>query len=197
VTTACVGGTAILSVSPSSGYTYQWFRQDGSPLSEGGDYTGTKTATLSFRNVTTSVGNDKYYCKITGTACAGSTPSDSFSLTINLPPTLTPSTLDDQSFTFIPGAYIGMLLWSVKAQGGTSSSYSFAWYQNDAPTSLYTAMDGSDTGRLEDVKSCSCAGSWYLEVTDEGNRCKARTPVSTLTVSCPNGGTCNAGGSCP
>jgi hypothetical protein len=196
VTTACVGKTASLTVTPSSGYTYQWFIQGNStPLTDGSLYSGTKTATLSFLNVSTSAGNAMYYCKITGIACAGSTVSDSFGLTINQSPTLSPSTLNDQSFTNT-GGYAGFLYWSVQASGGSQSGYTFTWYQNGSPTSLYNSST-YDTSTLEDGKTCSCAGSWYVEVTDVGNGCTASTPVTNITVTCSTtGATCQAGNLC-
>jgi hypothetical protein len=167
-------------------------------LTDGATYTGTTTPTLSFPNVATSAGNGSYYCEITGTAaCAGSTASDSFGLTINLPPTLDPTSLSDSSFTLCSG-YCGMLLWVVKANSSTSFDFGFNWKLNGAPVPAgWVNSDGYDTSRLQINKSCEVAGAWQLEVTDNTNGCIARTPVSTLTVSCPSGGTCNSTSSCP
>ncbi|MBN2634392.1 MAG: DUF2341 domain-containing protein [Bacteroidales bacterium] len=79
---ACIGGNATFTVSVT-GYNpvYQW-HEDGSPLSEGGVYSGVNTSTLTLINPGSGLDGRTYTCVIT-TSC-GTSPqtSDGAGLTI-------------------------------------------------------------------------------------------------------------------
>ncbi|MDO8540879.1 MAG: immunoglobulin domain-containing protein [Opitutaceae bacterium] len=77
--------TVVAAGSPSPGYQWQRYRVGDSsfaPLAEGGNYSGTNTATLTITNVTSGMSNDLYQVIVTN--INGTTTSNSAQLTIAL-----------------------------------------------------------------------------------------------------------------
>jgi hypothetical protein len=189
ITTACVGTTAKLAVTPSTGYAFQWFKTGSStPLTDGASYSGTTTATLSLLNVTTATGNATYFVKMTGAACAGSASSDSFVVTVPSPPTLSSTNFVTSTLTVYGSNYSGMYRWDVQASGGNGLSYTFTWYQNGATTSVGTS--GYDSTYAENAIWCGLSGTWSVSVMD-ANGCTATTSPVTITTACATGYTCS------
>jgi gliding motility-associated-like protein len=91
----CAGGTAVFSVNVSgpATLTYQWYEYAGStwnPITDGGIYSGSATATLTLTGATAAMNNYRYYVKIASSGCTASTTnSNSAGLTTSNAPNIT------------------------------------------------------------------------------------------------------------
>ncbi|MFN3968628.1 MAG: hypothetical protein ACK4HO_06950, partial [Flavobacterium sp.] len=80
--TVCSGSSVSLSVSASgAGLTYQWYNGIN-PLSNGGAFSGTNTATLTINPIASSHAGTDYYCVVSGT-CSPSVTSNNATLVVN------------------------------------------------------------------------------------------------------------------
>ena len=96
----CAGSPATYSVvanGPGT-LTYQWYEYNGTayaPISDGGIYSGTATATLTLSSPTAAMNNYRYLVKIFASGCtANALNSNSALLTTNSAPAITSTTPD-------------------------------------------------------------------------------------------------------
>jgi predicted secreted protein len=149
--TTCAGTNATLSVSASGATGFQWYL--GTSI-----LTGATSASYS----TTTAGS--YYCVVTSSGCSAT--SNSATVTINTPPTITGPT----NQTTCAGTNATL---SVSASGATG----FQWYLGTSPSGSIL------TGATSASYSTSTAGSYYCVVTKDG--CSATSNSATVTVNTP------------
>ncbi|MBT1712061.1 T9SS type A sorting domain-containing protein [Fulvivirgaceae bacterium PWU5] len=127
-TTVCEGSAAQFSVAATgTGLSYQW-HENGTPISNGGVYSGANSAVLMLNGVTSSFHGRQYSVTITGTC--GTLPSNNATLSINEGPEVAVSGNPvaqiicqggGTTFTVDPGITTNPLYqWQVSTNGGTS-----------------------------------------------------------------------------
>ncbi len=176
-TTLCTNGTINYTVTATgSNLTYQWLF-NGSPISNGGDFSGATTATLSITGADPTDGGN-YSVIVSGSSPCTSVTSTPVSLTVDqnigFSPQPAPSTTlcMGQTFTI-----------STTVSGTVTISQ---WYKNGAP---YTAVPGSVSGNVYTLSipgiTVADAGSYKLFVDDgTGSGCpSAFSGIAVLNVN--------------
>ena len=112
---SCQGSTVNFSVTASgTGLTYKWYEKVGAgpfnPITDGGIYSGSATATLTLTGISTAMNNNQYMVVITQGTCPLN--SSVASLTVNAQPNLVMRRLrwtlqrhQSQQEVTLPGAY--------------------------------------------------------------------------------------------
>ncbi|MBT1686505.1 PKD-like domain-containing protein [Dawidia soli] len=127
--TVCEGSTAQFSVTATgTGLTYQWY-EGGTPVTDGGVYSGANSAVLVLNGVTSSFDGRQYSVTITGT-CGTPLSSGNATLSINEGPEVALSGQPtaqvicqggNTTFTVDPGVTTNPAYqWQVSTNGGTS-----------------------------------------------------------------------------
>ncbi|RAV97989.1 PKD-like domain-containing protein [Pseudochryseolinea flava] len=123
---SCEGGTATFNVvATGAGLAYQW-RENGTPISNGGIYSGATSPTLTLTGVTAAMSGRTYSVVITG-SCDNATTT-AVALTVNINPVITshPSSVvicesDATSFTVNAGTTTSpSYQWQISTDGGVS-----------------------------------------------------------------------------
>ena len=201
--TACsTPGTASFTiVATGTGLTYQW-RLNGANLSDGGNISGSTTATLNLSNLTsanTVAAGVGYDCVVSGTAPCSSVTSTRVALTVNTAPSITGQPISNtavcpgtNSNTFtvtatgtglsyqwqrgISGTYTNITGATTPNDGATYSNY------NTATLTVANAPSGMNGYTYQCVVSGTCGSA-----TTDGNATLQIKPNSTRTISYNNG----------
>ena len=146
-TTVCASFPASFSVlAAGTGLTYQWYRKDGTPVTNGGTVSGATSATLHFSQAATGDVGD-YYVKVIGAGPCGSVNSATVSLAVNQ--SITINTQPTASQTVCENSPVAF---SVNASGNISD---YQWRRNDTLIAGATSLSYSianvattDAGKL-------------------------------------------------
>lgn len=175
-TSAAVGGTAVLRVEANlqSGLLYQWYRGT-TLLSDNARITGTRSSSLTLRNmIAADFGND-YQCRIVsncGSILSEKASISSASITITAQPqSVDACSTNDASFT------------AAATATGTNVTVSYQWLKNNTPVSNGAKYSGATTAVLT-VKSlvAADAGQYSCKVT-ASNGAVGFTSPAELRVS--------------
>lgn len=166
----CSGATTNFSVTATgTNITYQW-KKNGITLTNGGQYSGVTTATLTISN-TTGADADTYTCEVTGSG--NTVVSDAATLSIAVAPSIT---ADPVSISRCVGQ---TATFSVTANG-TNPTYQ--WKRNNTNVTNGGGISGATTNQLTITNvAAGNAGTYTCQVS---NTCA--TPTSTgalLTIS--------------
>jgi hypothetical protein len=153
-------------------FTFQWL-YNGSPLSDGGQVTGSTTTNLTISNVQfTNGGNYALFV----TNVVGSAMSTSAVLTVFAPPAIT---LQPGSQTILQNSNV---LFSAAAMGTQPIGYK--WFFNNVPLSDDTNLTGSGTASLAIASAqTNNTGSYYVIATNAYGA--ATSSIANLTVVLP------------
>lgn len=157
--TFCAGETASLNGNAKSGLqgdiSYQWMRENGMPVNNGGGVSGATTGTLTFTNISRAQAG-KYYLRATIEPLGLEINSDAAELIVNAPPTILtnyPDSLvfeEDQEMTL-----------DVNFESNSNTPATLQWYK-----------DGMPFGALNQAKhtiilSLADAGSYQVAVWND------------------------------
>ncbi|MEZ5104642.1 MAG: HYR domain-containing protein [Draconibacterium sp.] len=198
-TTICQGGNATFTVltSGSSPVSYQW-QQNGSPISDGGAFSGTTTPTITITNGQVSE-NGTYSVRVTfnisqpnnngaGVTTCQTSSVDIGELIIDEGPDID-ANIDDQ--TICPGSAITDIILS--NLNGTSST-TYTWTRDN--TTVLTGIPASGTGStINGILNSAAPGSLQTTVftiTATANGCVStgQVTVSVVDDQAPTSATC-------
>ena len=159
-----------------SNFTYQW-RHNGTPLSNGGKYSGVDTATLEIDNCANAE-EGNYDCVVTAVGYADTDTSVPASLTVNGDPHIT-SSPPSQTVDYGDDA----VQFTVTAVG---SNFTYQWRHNGTPLSNAGKYSGVDTATLN-IDDCANAeeGNYDCVVTAVGYADTDTSVAASLTVNDP------------
>ena len=173
---AAVGGTAVLRVEANlqSGIQYQWYRGTNL-LSDNARITGTRSATLTLRNIVTADFGNDYQCRVVsncGSVVSSTASISSASITITQQPeSVEACASGDATFT------------AAATATGNNVTLSYQWLKNNAPLSDGAKYSGTRTSILT-VKSLAAAdaGQYSCRVS-ASNGAVRFTSAAVLRVS--------------
>ncbi|MCX7930361.1 MAG: immunoglobulin domain-containing protein [Chlorobi bacterium] len=173
---AGLGKTAQLSIETSitdPHASYQWYR-GSQPLLDNNRITGSRTATLTIRNVQQSDYGATYYCIVT-TQC-GTVTSDTGALRF----TGIEFTFDTSPLEFCEGA---TATFSVTARSTTQGQLRYQWLRNGTPLQESARIRGTTTSQLvvADITT-NDAGEYSCRITDESTGETRTTPARRLQL---------------
>lgn len=181
--TLCAGGSASFSVAASGtpAPSYQW-RKGTTPLSDGGNVSGSQTTSLTINPAGTGDAANNYNCIVTN--IAGSATSIDATLTVNVGPTFAVQPANQTVCVGQPASF------SVSANGAPAPS--FQWRRGAAPLSDGGTFAGTTTPTftINPVGTGDLAGDYNCVVT---NACGTTTSGNaSLTGFLAGGGDGNA-----
>jgi len=178
--TECETDNATFTVTATgAALTYQWQEDDGggfSNISNGGDYSGATSASLTVANVSASEDGYKYQCVVSGT-CTPSATSTSNTLSVLKAPAVTtqPSATTvcenaNTSFTVVASGDALTYQWQEDDGGGfvnlaNGGSYSGVTTATLSITSAATTIDGYDYRCVVSNTACASANSSSAKIT--------------------------------
>jgi gliding motility-associated-like protein len=145
-TTQCEGTNLSLNVTATGTLlTYQWFRNGGSPIIDGGNISGATTDTLKFTPLKSGDQYSDYYVVVSGT-CSGPPNSAATSTMANI-------TVNPGSVINTQPAASQIVCDSASASltvAATAPGISYTWYRNGSPTPLVNGghIGGATTATL-------------------------------------------------
>lgn len=180
---ACNGGNATFTVvtAPATGNTFQWqvSTDNGATwnnVTNGGVYSGATTATLGLTGVTSSMAGYRYRVAVTGQCPPSPINSNSATLAVNTPPTVTtqPANITrcvgtTATFTAAASGNSPTYQWQVSTDGGTT------WTNITGATSA--------TLSVSNVTSAMNNNRYRAVVTVAPCATTATTNAATLTVN--------------
>ena len=176
--TAATGGSAVFSVSNSgtAPFTYQW-RKNGGNLSDGGNISGSTSATLTLANATSG---DAAAYSVVITNSAGSVTSNNASLTVTPPPAVAPSiTSQPAGQTVVEGNSVVI---SVSNSG--TAPYTYQWRKNGGNLANGGNVSGATTATLTlSNVVAGDAANYSVVVTNSAG--SATSSDASLTVNPP------------
>ena len=171
----CVGGTALFTVATSGGapLTYQW-QQDGINLADGGNISGSATATLRITNVTAA---DAALYSVVVSGASNSVTSDYAVLEIVFsPPNLTSQPVNQTCLAGTTAAF------SVTATGDQPLDYQ--WQENGVNLADGGNISGSGTSTLT-LSGVTSANAGNYSVIVSNTLFAVSSAKATLTVLAP------------
>ena len=177
--TACSGGSASFTVTATGATSYQW-RKGTTNLTEGGNISGSTTATLTINPVGTGDAATNYNCVVTNSC--GSATSNNASLTVNtLPatptnPTATPPTICSGQSSVLSATVGGgeTVDWFTGSCGGTAVTSPVS---PTTTTTYYARARNTTTGCI----STACAS---VTVTVNALPATPTSPTATPAAIC-------------
>lgn len=176
--TVCENGSTTLTVAitPSAGYTFQWKILDNTGnwinITNGANYSGVTTATLSIANIPPSLNNAQYYCEMVSSSCALS--SNTAQLTV-LPLPAIPTVIAVQpTCTTATGSI------TVTAPLGAEFTYSRNGIDFQAATTFTNLAAGTYTINVKNTAGCTSVSTPIVL-----NPAQTAPAVPTLTITQP------------
>jgi len=200
-TSICQGDNAVISVA-ASGYnmSYQWQR-NGSNISNGAQYSGVNTSTLTILSPSTALSGSVYRCVITTTCGSGAT-SGTATLTVTAPPV---ATFSYSGSPYCPNASNPNPTFSGGGTAGTFSSTAGLVFVStstgqinisSSTPGIYTVTNtvpGSGacspaiaTATVEIISTVSWTGSSNTNWNNTANWSCGYIPTGGVSVSIPN-----------
>lgn len=196
----CDSGSASFTVvATGTGLTYQWF-ENGNPISNGGDYSGATSATLTVDNRTTANDGDSYYVAISSSCPTISSTTAVLNVATGVGVDVDPT---DQTV-----CYSGGTATFTVAGSGTVSGYNwqysdgvnpFANVVNGTPTGASYSGDTTDTLVVTTTGSLASGTHLYRAVVNGNSPCpsvnsaSANLLINAPTVTNPSAATVFAG----
>uniref|UniRef100_UPI0037C0B3B5 beta strand repeat-containing protein n=1 Tax=Flavobacterium sp. TaxID=239 RepID=UPI0037C0B3B5 len=151
--TVCSGSSASISVTATgAGLSYQWYK-GSTPLTNGGNFFGTNSATLTINPIDLSDASTDYYCLISGD-CSPSVTSDSASLIVNEAISIITQPIATQ--TYCNGSNVSI---STSASG---TGLTYQWFRGLNPLTDGGSISGANTNTLTiNTASVSDSGNDY------------------------------------
>jgi hypothetical protein len=170
----CNGSPFSISVTATNAAGYLWYK-DGSPLSDGGNISGSATATLQVSPAgPADAGN--YHVEITGNPPCANVNSTTTAVTIDEPAAIT---VQPQNVSLCTGAAASF---SVTATG---TALSYQWYLGSAPLSNISPYSGTTTPTLNISSIAGLNGNNY-HVVVTGCGAPATSNVVSITENLNN-----------
>lgn len=189
--TVCSGNSASFTVTASgAGLSYQWYR-GAMPLTNGGNFFGTGSATLTINPVNLTDASNDYYCVISGN-CSPSVTSNNSSIVVNEAVTITTQPVTTQ--TYCIGSNVTISL----TASGTGLTYQ--WFKGTTALTDGGSISGANTNTLtinaasvsdsgndyycvvSGLAPCNSVNSNFSEIIINENPSFTSQPITTQTV---------------
>lgn len=189
--TVCSGNSASFTVTASgAGLSYQWYR-GAMPLTNGGNFFGTGSATLTINPVNLTDASNDYYCVISGN-CSPSVTSNNSSIVVNEAVTITTQPVTTQ--TYCTGSNVMISL----TASGTGLTYQ--WFKGTTALTDGGSISGANTNTLtinaasvsdsgndyycvvSGLAPCNSVNSNFSEIIINENPSFTSQPITTQTV---------------
>ena len=190
--TVCSGNSASFTVTASgAGLSYQWYR-GAMPLTNGGNFFGTGSATLTINPVNLTDASNDYYCVISGN-CSPSVTSNNSSIVVNEAVTITTQPVTTQ--TYCTGSNVMISL----TASGTGLTYQ--WFKGTTALTDGGSISGANTNTLtinaasvsdsgndyycvvSGLAPCNSVNSNFSEIIINENPSFTSQPITTQTVT--------------